>query len=276
MSVVCAGAVSPGLHRLYSPYADLGAGFDGEAAPCLATMIRHARSRARRSPVVAGRELRFVAPQEGERLDYERCVQQRGVVPTRPGNWHDFFNALVWFVFPRAKAVINARHCAALERAAGAARGPLRDALTLFDECGMLVVSSDADLLDGLRAHHWRETFHGARVRVLREMRFLVFGHAMLDALRRPFPGLCAKALYREVPAAWLRLDEEAALDESDAWLAAWLADESRALAPRCFAPLPVLGIPEVVPANAEAAFYLDREQFRRRRNPGLSGLRCV
>jgi hypothetical protein len=33
-----------------------------------------------------------------------------GEVATRPGNRHDFFNALIWLAFPRSKAAINRRH----------------------------------------------------------------------------------------------------------------------------------------------------------------------
>ena len=60
-------------------------------------------------------------------------------VPTRD-NLHDFFNGLVWLRFPRAKRRLNELQAAEIARAGiGAARGPLRDALTLFDENGAVL-----------------------------------------------------------------------------------------------------------------------------------------
>ena len=37
-----------------------------------------------------------------------RRVLPRGEVETRPDNWHDWFNGLVWLTFPRAKAALSA------------------------------------------------------------------------------------------------------------------------------------------------------------------------
>jgi len=54
--------------------------------------------------------VRFVPPRtrhdEG-RPYYELHIAQTGEVETRPGNWHDLFNALAWVAFPRRKAAIN-------------------------------------------------------------------------------------------------------------------------------------------------------------------------
>jgi hypothetical protein len=42
---------------------------------------------------------------------------------------------------------------------AGAARGTTRDALTHFDECGIVVLSSQPELLDLLRDFRWKALF---------------------------------------------------------------------------------------------------------------------
>jgi hypothetical protein len=58
---------------------------------------------------------------------------------------HDLFNALAWMAYPRAKAMINAQHAAILEERGeeeAKRRGPERDALTLFDEGGVAVLST--------------------------------------------------------------------------------------------------------------------------------------
>ena len=105
----------------------------------------------------SGHPLRFVPPRD-DVLGYERRIWERGEVETRPDNWHDFFNALIWLAFPQAKAALNARHVR--EMGAGAApRGQARDAMTHFDECGLVVVSSNPLLLDLLRGFRWKELF---------------------------------------------------------------------------------------------------------------------
>ncbi|MCB1916099.1 MAG: DUF3025 domain-containing protein [Rhodocyclaceae bacterium] len=261
----------PGVQELFAPYRAL----IGEsplrvppAPPAIDALL------ARRRPRTAeGRMLQVAGAGNDSALDYERRIRGAGALATRPGCWHDYFNALVWCVFPASKAVINQRHC---EAAGGdRERGAVRDALTQFDECGALVVSSDPDLLDGLRGHRWEAVLWRQREHFMRHCRVLIVGHATLDALRRPFSGLCAKALYRQVPSHWLSADPVQRVCEADAWLADWLEGRGDMLTPRAFAPLPLLGLPQVTPDNACADYYRDSAQFRPRRAPGLGGLRC-
>lgn len=212
------------------------------------------------------RRLRFVPPVAG--TAYEAHVARHDAVPTRPGDWHDFFNALAWCVWPRTKSVCNRLHLQASEArtAAGlSGRGPLRDALTQFDECGVLVVGSDAEILQLLAAHEWEAAFWQHRSRLVNRTRFLVFGHATWDQLRAPFAGLCAKAIYRQVDAAWLARPAVQRQAEADGWLAAQLVDRAGELTPRTLRPLPLMGIPGVTPASERADYYRDRRQFRPR-----------
>ena len=63
--------------------------------------------------VQLGHPLRFVPQVQGHmgfESQYEPRCYLTGEVQTRPENWHDLFNALVWLTFPKAKAAINARH----------------------------------------------------------------------------------------------------------------------------------------------------------------------
>ena len=65
---------------------------------------------------------------------YEERIFRTGEVATRPGSWHDLFNALAWLAFPRAKAALNRLHHDELARRGdGPARGTVRDVATLFD-----------------------------------------------------------------------------------------------------------------------------------------------
>lgn len=220
------------------------------------------RSLAAQHPVALpdGRTLRFVPPQ-ADAMPYECRVWERGEVETRPDNWHDFFNALVWLSFPETKRAITAAHVAAMQKP-GEPRNLRRDALTHFDECGIVVLASDPSLLDLLRSFQWQALFVERRQEVIDHMRFVVFGHATYEALRNPFRGLTAKAILLEVTPEFLAQDAETLRSAVDAKIAPKLAGDTYAR-PRDFQPLPLLGIPGVTPDNEAPAYYADTRQFR-------------
>jgi hypothetical protein len=207
-----------------------------------------------------GQVLRFVPPQ-ADGLGYERRIWDQGEVETRPDNWHDFFNALVWLAFPMAKGALNARHIREMA-VAEEGRGVARDAMTHFDECGLVVVSADAALLESLRGFQWKELYWERRAEVLEAMRFFVFGHATYEQLLAPFRGLTAKAVLYEVGEDWLARPLGEQLADLDGRLAADLAAGLYA-SPRELQPVPLLGIPGVTPDNESAAYYDDTWQFR-------------
>ena len=212
-----------------------------------------------------GRPVRFAAPDAAGERAYEAHIWASGEVPTRidpVGGWHDFFNALVWLVFPRVKARLNALQAARIAvDGVGARRGALRDAATLFDENGVLVFTDDAALADDLRAFRWRALFVEGRGRFREKARVVVFGHALLDKLRTPYKAVCGHA--------WVMPWS----DGGDALVADAL--DADALRSDAFSPLPVLGVPGWWPGNELAAFYDDPAVFRagRRYNRVRSGL---
>ena len=225
-----------------------------------------------------GAALRFVAPaRRGRALEdqYEARIYLKGEVPLRPANWHDLMNALVWLTFPRAKAALNARHYRALQqqRAAGALnRGPTQDALTLFDEGGLIVAAADDSLLGMLRAFSWKELFWHSRARVVSQMRFYPFGHALYEKALRPFPGITGHALLFSVDRGFLEcgMDEQTA--RLDAMLEARLLDAACWHSTRELSPVPVLGVPGWCADNGSADYYDDRTCFRAGRRGGGAG----
>lgn len=260
------GALS--ARPLFEPVAAWLHAFGGDAPPGVAALNAALTGLASPPGAASGAPVRFVLP-EGRAAGYEERVHAHGEVETRAGNWHDFFNALAWLVYPQTKRVLNGRHHAALQaqRAAGRAeRGPLRDAVTQFDECGIVVASSSAELVGLLRGHEWRELFWQRRAQLAREMRFFVFGHATWDALRAPFVGLTAKAVVLDVQETWLAQPLEQQLADVDGRLAALFALPHAYARPRDFQPLPLLGIPGVAAENADPVYYDDTRQFRPRR----------
>lgn len=249
--------MNPGFASpLFFPLAPWLARLPGRSAPgALARLAKEAGLRT-----ASGLPLAFVPPKP-DGLDYEQRIWERGEVETRPDNWHDFFNALVWLAFPRAKAALNASHVR--ELAAGApGRGPARDAMTHFDECGMVVTAADPALLDLLRGFGWKTLFWERRREVIEGMRFFVFGHATYEQLLAPFRGMTAKAVLYEVDAGWLEAPPAQQLADVDALLAADLA-AGRYASPRELQPVPLLGIPGMTPDNEFPDYYDDAWQFR-------------
>ena len=79
-----------------------------------------------------------------EGMAYERFIFDHGAVPTRDG-LHDFFNGLCWLRFPQSKLQLNRLQGAEIaQQGVSATRGPVRDALTLFDEIAALLQAPDA------------------------------------------------------------------------------------------------------------------------------------
>ena len=222
-----------------------------------------------------GQPLRFVAPRrqgDGEERAYEARIAQSGEVETRPRNWHDLFNALAWIAYPRSKARLNAQHAAMLQ-AGGAGesrrRSPQRDALTLFDEGGVIVLATDPAFFALIVDFRWKALFWERRADLADNVRFLAFGHALFEKALDPYLGIVAKTVFLEVGAALLAQPLPALLEATDARLARHLEVAAHFASPRALAPLPVLGIPGWHPANGSEAFYDDSDHFRSRRRSG-------
>lgn len=262
---------------LYEPVGAWLRACGGARLPGTEALNRALEALAERPCAASGRPIRFVPP-GGVDAAYEERVFQRGEIETRPDDWHDFFNALAWLAYPRAKRALNGRHHVALQaqRAAGRReRGALRDAATQFDECGIAVASADPALVELIRGHAWKELFWARRAELAREMRFFVFGHATWDQLRAPFVGLTAKAVLLDVGQAWLASPIERQRADIDGWLADFFSRRDAFSRPGDFQPLPLLGIPGVVAASASPDYFDDARQFRparKKRGPAEAG----
>ncbi len=188
---------------------------------------------------------------------YEQFIFDTGRVPTRE-NLHDFFNGLCWLRFPLTKQRLN-RLQAAQIAADGVrdVRGPVRDALTLFDENAALL-QAPQPLWDALVERDWTTLFVTLRP-LWSQARLVLFGHALLEKLVTPYKSITAHVFREPVPAEFG--DDLAAWD-------AWLAQRLNAplLAAKPFTPLPVLGVPGWSPANNDPAYYADAQVFRPRR----------
>ena len=185
-------------------------------------------------------------------MAYEQFIFDTGQVPTRE-NLHDFFNGLVWLHLPQAKRRMNQLQAQAIAaQGVGAVRGPLRDALTLFDENGALL-DAPAPLWQALRARDWQRLFVDLRPLWV-QARLLLVGHALMEKLVFPRKGITAHVY--QAPAAI------ETIAQTDAWLAAELQPDRWAQKP--FVPLPLMGIPGWCHGNDAVSFYDDLSVFRR------------
>lgn len=224
----------------------------------------------------SGARLRVV-PQASEKSSdwqqgYEPRIYLHGELQTRAETWHDLLNLLVWASFPLSKAVLNARQYALLEARARQSpmtgpRLPPQDALTQFDESGVVIVSADAVLSDLLREFQWTELFWTRRAAVAAQMQCYLFGHGLMEKALTPYRGMTGKGIVLQVDAAFFTQTAAQRIAYIDAQLARIIADPERLAAPHDLAPVPVLGFPGFTPDNELASYYADQRYFR----PGRS-----
>jgi hypothetical protein len=202
-------------------------------------------------------EVKFV-PQSAlpEGQAYEDFIFKTAQVPTRDG-LHDFFNGLCWHRFPLAKRRLNQLQAAEIEaQGISATRGPVRDALTLFDENVVLMHAPD-DVWAALQARDWIKLFVDLRDQWL-DVHLVLFGHALVEKLVTP---------YKSITGHVYRVDSQIN-PHDEATLDAWLVQDLQPakLATKPYEPLPVLGIPGWCADNIERAYYEDANVFRPKR----------
>lgn len=112
-----------------------------------------------------GQEINFVL-QKGTRTKegfeglYEPRIFLTGEVRTRLQNWHDFFNAQIWYNFPKSKSALNMRQFIAFDENANfpwnsppSLRIREQDFMTMFDEGGCILAYTKNFTLPFLFGH---------------------------------------------------------------------------------------------------------------------------
>lgn len=222
-----------------------------------------------------GAALRIV-PQEGKPGHFEQHYAPRiylsGEIQTRTRNWHDFFQLLTWFIFPRTKAAINAIHIPrARERlASGEAPGrrtPIENTLSLFDEGGAVIVSRDPSLLQLIREFRWKALFWEHRAELSQKLDCVTFGHAMYEKALAPYLGMTANSILIDADADYFVLDRAGRLAWIDDRLAQILEQGELYRKPKDLQPFPILGMPGWDSDNGVEAYYDNTDYFRSGRN---------
>jgi Protein of unknown function (DUF3025) len=200
---------------------------------------------------------------------YEQFIFDTQQCPTRDG-LHDFFNALYWDQFPRTKARLNQLQADQIVQLGSVTqRGSVRDALTVFDENGALLIAP-LELWEALIAMDWQRLFVTLRP-LWHQARLIPFGHALLEKLVHPRKPITAHVYIAQITTKNIAVE---AINTPatpyfysllDAWIAADLSAEKFASKP--FAPLPILGVPNWWAANEDLDFYNDETVFRKPRS---------
>jgi hypothetical protein len=255
-----------------APLTERGERWRGAALIDYAAYLRALNEDARTAAHVTGRgqPLAFIAQDDlPAGASYEGHIAATGCVPTRH-NLHDFFNASMWFQFPRIKAALNLRQAMEIDaHGIGPTRGPARDALTLFDENAILFACADPILAQALRAFDWRTLFIDERSAWTHRCEARIFGHALLEKLVTPYKACTGHAWIVDVEPAYFLTDDAGRRAILDRAVAEALSAE--APSSRRFAPLPVLGVPGWWPSNEAPSFYDDPRVFR----SGRRGAAC-
>ncbi len=218
-----------------------------------------------------GATLKIVA-QQGKPDHFDQHYAPRiylyGEIQTRTENWHDFFQLLTWFLFPKTKAVINAIHIPrAKQRIEGGGdigrRSPVENMLSLFDEGGVVITSCDASLLQLIKDFKWKELFWQRREELSQNLECTTFGHAMYEKALAPYLGMTANAILLQVDESFYAKTAAGRLHYIDEQLAAIFADGKRYTQPRDLNPFPILGMPGWDADNSEPAYYDNTDYFR-------------
>lgn len=190
-------------------------------------------------------------------MAYEAFIHSQHSIPTRC-NLHDFFNGLIWLHWPQLKQQLNAMQAAEIARqGVKGQRGRLRDAITVLDENGGLLLAPQS-LCDALRDKRWQDLFVHQRA-LWDQTCFWPIGHALLEKLVQPRKTMTAHVIC--VPDSWRAGDY--ALEQMDDWLSEQLQTASCNLESKPYLPIPILGIPGWCDENQNFSFYDDSLVFR-------------
>jgi hypothetical protein len=254
---------------LFAPLHGLLARFGDNRFPGLDDLNELVAQSKRRIVVENGKPVRFVEQTHGSlpfEAQYEPRCYLMGEVQTRPENWHDLFNALVWLVFPKAKAAINARHYRVLnnkQHAVGGKRGSERDMLTLFDESGVVVVHADDELAELLKTFRWKGLFWQRRDQVRAAMGFYMFGHGLYEKAVQPYVGMTGQGLVMTVGREFFTRPRVERLSYLDGLLADYFLAPDNCRSTCELAPVPLLGVPGWAAENGKPDYYDNTRYFR-------------
>ncbi len=158
---------------------------------------------------------------------------------------------------------MNAAHCRELSANPGAQRSKCRDALTLFDECGVIIISPNRERLEQLARHDWGPVFQNTAEWETQHAVF-VTGHALLEKYLQPYKAITAQALLILDDGRSKVRDRNAIMAHVDGHVAAAIDSGGVLKTTHSLSALPLAGIPGWWQAGeVNRDFYADAEVFR-------------
>lgn len=212
-----------------------------------------------------------------EGIGYEQFIGTTGRIPTRD-NLHDLFNGSIWLTFPKTKALLNYHHMLEIAKHSNEpdsqkSRGRVRDTITVFDENGAVLVTSDASIGEALIDFDWQASLVKPRdswdnpyqPKQEAKAAVYIFGHALLEQLMQPRKPLCAHSVVINVSQDFFALSTTKRIPYLDERLSEYMHKllSTDNVTPRQLAPLPILGIPRFWAENSDDSFYDDSYVFR-------------
>lgn len=223
----------------------------------------------------SGKALKIVQ-QEGKPGHFSEHYAPRiylsGEIQTRTENWHDFFQYLTWFMFPKTKATINAIHIPAAQvrienNTDLGRRSPIENMLSLFDEGGAVILCCDDSMLQLIRDFKWKELFWLRRDELETKLKLVTFGHALYEKGLSPYVGMTANCILLSVDESILQQPNQQQLDYLDNELAALFSKGEPYKKPKDLSPFPLLGLPGWDKDNEKESYYANTDYFRPGRN---------
>jgi hypothetical protein len=180
-------------------------------------------------------------------IDYENLIYDKGLILTRPQNWHDFFNALIWLNFPATKGLLNEWHYEENKVKKEQVRSALQNKIAHFDECGMIILSDRPELFELIKEHQWSKFFCENKNMVKKHIRCIVFGHSILERLLNPYIGLTSKSLCFEASEDVMQSNIIDQVKYADNLCFDYLSKHKDHLISHKLQPFPMLGMTEII-----------------------------
>ncbi len=188
-------------------------------------------------------------------------IYLKGEVQTRSCHWHDFFNMLIWCTFPKIKARLNQLQFQELARRKDCKqRSPLENFLTLLDENGIIIISSNNFLLQLIRDMQWKQLFWQHRCLLAQQLKCFVIGHSTHEKLLQPYIGMVSHGLLFSVEEDFFKRSSSEQIDHIEQ---EFLQLDLETMTSRSLFPIPILGFPNWCEAAQSEQFYDNQAYFR-------------
>lgn len=199
---------------------------------------------------------------------YAPRIYLTGEIQTRTENWHDFFQFLTWFMFPKTKAVINSIHVPSAQARIDSnvdlgRRSPIENMLSLFDEGGAVILCSDDSLLTLIRDFKWKELFWKRRDELSDKLQLVTFGHALYEKGLSPYVGMTANCILLHVDEEVLQKTNQQQLTYIDTALEELFTQGEPYKKPKDLSPFPLLGLLGWDIGNELESYYDNERYFR-------------